>query len=56
MKYSMTVVIKNPNTEPGTVSEKLLRFKCCFMRDDADIIEQKMLEADVLVFATPIYY
>lgn len=28
----------------------------CFMRDDADVIEQKMLVSDVLVFATPIYY
>lgn len=28
----------------------------CFMRDDADIIEEKMQTADVLVFATPIYY
>ncbi len=30
--------------------------KRCFMRDDADAIEQKMEKADVLVFATPIYY
>ena len=28
----------------------------CVIRDDADLIAQKMLEADVLVFATPIYY
>ncbi len=28
----------------------------CFMRDDADAIEQKMEQADVLAFATPIYY
>lgn len=28
----------------------------CFIRDDADTIAQKMLTADVLVFATPIYY
>ncbi len=28
----------------------------CVMRDDADLIEQKMAEADILVFATPIYY
>ena len=28
----------------------------CVIRDDADEIEQKMQEADVLVFATPIYY
>ncbi len=28
----------------------------CVIRDDADAIEQKMQEADVLVFATPIYY
>lgn len=28
----------------------------CVIHDDADIIAQKMKEADVLVFATPIYY
>ena len=28
----------------------------CVIRDDADIIAQKMRKADVLVFATPIYY
>ena len=28
----------------------------CVIRDDADMICQKALEADVLVFATPIYY
>ena len=28
----------------------------CFMHDDADTIREKMLYADVLVFATPIYY
>ena len=28
----------------------------CIIRDDADLIEQKMEKADVLVFATPIYY
>lgn len=30
--------------------------KRCFMHDDADMIREKMLHADVLVFATPIYY
>lgn len=30
--------------------------KQCFMHDDADVIREKMLHADVLVFATPIYY
>ncbi len=30
--------------------------KRCVIRDDADEIEQKMELADVLVFATPIYY
>lgn len=30
--------------------------KRCFMHDDADAIREKMLNADVLVFATPIYY
>ena len=28
----------------------------CVIHDDADTIAQKMLNADVLVFATPIYY
>ena len=28
----------------------------CVIRDDADVICQKALESDVLVFATPIYY
>lgn len=28
----------------------------CVIHDDADMIAQKMLTADVLVFATPIYY
>ncbi len=28
----------------------------CVIRDDADVIAQKMKNADVLVFATPIYY
>lgn len=28
----------------------------CVMRDDADAIVQKMAQADVLVFATPIYF
>lgn len=28
----------------------------CVIHDDADTITQKMLHADVLVFATPIYY
>ncbi len=28
----------------------------CVIRDDADQIEQKMQDVDVLVFATPIYY
>jgi len=30
--------------------------QCCVIRDDADVICQKALKADVLVFATPIYY
>lgn len=28
----------------------------CVIHDDADIIREKMLHADVIVFATPIYY
>ncbi len=28
----------------------------CVIHDDADVIAQKMRQADVLVFATPIYY
>lgn len=46
MKYSMTVVIKNPNTEPGTVSEKLLRFKCCVIRDDEGYGKKTYLSID----------
>lgn len=34
MKYLMNVVIKDPNTEPGMVSDMLLKFRCCFIRDD----------------------
>jgi multimeric flavodoxin WrbA len=30
--------------------------KRCVIRDDADVITQKMLTAEVIVFATPIYY
>jgi multimeric flavodoxin WrbA len=30
--------------------------KHCVMQDDAEVIAQKMIAADVLVFATPIYY
>lgn len=30
--------------------------KRCVMHDDADMIVQKMLSADAIVFATPIYY
>lgn len=30
--------------------------KRCVIHDDADILAQKMLHADVIVFATPIYY
>lgn len=30
--------------------------KRCVIHDDADMLTQKMLSADVLVFATPIYY
>ncbi len=30
--------------------------KRCIIHDDADIIAQKMLTADVIAFATPIYY
>lgn len=32
------------------------RTQRCVIHDDADAIAQKMLTADVLVFATPIYY
>ena len=35
------------------VCQKTLR---CVIRDDANAIAQKMLTADVIVFATPIYY
>ncbi len=30
--------------------------KRCVIRDDADTIREKMLNADVVVFATPVYY
>lgn len=30
--------------------------KRCVIRDDADVIAQKMCDAQVIVFATPIYY
>lgn len=33
-----------------------LSFGRCFMRDDADAIQQKMAQADAVAFATPIYY
>ena len=32
------------------------RTKRCVIRDDADTIAQKMLTADVIAFATPVYY
>ncbi len=32
------------------------RTKRCVIHDDADIIAQKMLSAEVIAFATPIYY
>ena len=32
------------------------RTKRCVIRDDADAIAQKMLTADVIAFATPVYY
>lgn len=33
-----------------------LQSKRCVIHDDADVIAQKMLTADVIAFATPIYY
>lgn len=33
-----------------------LKTQRCIIRDDGDVIAQKMGKADVLVFATPIYY
>ncbi len=54
------------NVEVISLAEKDIRFckgclacqktKRCVIRDDADEIAQKMGRADVLVFATPIYY
>ena len=32
------------------------RTKRCVIRDDADTIARKMMTADVIVFATPVYY
>lgn len=34
MKYLMNVVIKDPKTEPGMVSDILLRYQCYFIKDD----------------------
>nr|DAP55409.1 MAG TPA: hypothetical protein [Caudoviricetes sp.] len=34
MKYLMNVVIKDPHTEPGMVSDMLLKFRCFFTKDD----------------------
>lgn len=34
MKYSISVVIKDPNTEPGMVSDMLLTFQCYFIKED----------------------
>ena len=34
MKYSMNVVIKDPNTEPGMVSDMLLTFQCYFISEE----------------------
>lgn len=33
-----------------------LKTRTCIIHDDAEIIAQKMKTADVLVFATPVYY
>lgn len=54
------------NVEKINLSDKTISFckgclACqktgrCVIHDDADVIAQKMLTADVLVFATPIYY
>ena len=55
-----------PHVEKVTLKEKSLGFcrgclACqqtgkCVICDDADAIVEKMLHADVLVFATPVYY
>lgn len=34
MKYLMSVVIKDTNTESGMVSDMLLTFQCYFIKDD----------------------
>lgn len=34
MKYLMNVIIGDPNTEPGMVSDMLLKFRCYFIKDD----------------------
>lgn len=34
MKYLMNVIIRDPNTKPGMVSDMLLKFRCYFIRDD----------------------
>ena len=50
--------------ETGNQVQKIVLYGClacqkskrCVIHDDADTIAQKMLTADVIVFATPIYY
>lgn len=34
MKYLMSVVIKDPETKSGMISDILLKFRCCFITDD----------------------
>ena len=54
------------SVEKITLNDKMIGFckgclacqstRRCVIRDDADAIAQKMLTADVIAFATPIYY
>lgn len=50
------VLILSTSPRKGGNSDTLAEAFARGARDDADIIAQKMLHADVLVFATPIYY
>lgn len=47
---------KTVNFCKGCLACQNLKNRHCIMQDDADAIVQKMAEADVLVFATPIYF
>jgi len=65
-EFAKGAVIGGHQAEKISLADKQINFcrgclacqktKRCVIRDDADTISQKMLNADVLAFATPIYY